>query len=96
MGTAVTWRAGCVAVALLSLAGCGGGGQADARAVVVCASGDLACQARAAGTAARSCVVMPAGWRIYMDDINDAQLRYELQRVGVWEVGNWIEGEGCE
>jgi hypothetical protein len=100
MGTAVTWRAVTAwAVVALSLAGCGGGdaGQADALGgVAVCASRDQACQTRAAATAARSCLVMPAGWVIYMGDLNDAQLRHELQRAGVWVVGNWIEGEDCE
>lgn len=99
MGTAVTWRVlGCMAVVLLSVVGCGGGqdDQAEALGVVVCTSRDLACQTQAAATAARSCLVMPTSWIVYMGDLNDAQLRHELQRAGVWEVGNWIEGEDCE
>lgn len=89
--------AGCMAGAVLSLSACGGEvGQADALGVAVCASRDQACQTQAAATAARSCLVMPVGWVIYMGDLNDAQLRHELQRAGLWEVGNWIEGEDCE
>jgi hypothetical protein len=98
MRTAVTWRAVAGWAVVLSLAGCGDSDvdQRDALHVAVCASDDLTCQMWAAATAVRSCQGMPAGPEIYMDDLNDAQLRHELHRSGAWDAGNWIEVEKCE
>lgn len=39
---------------------------------------------------------MPAGVAIYLGPISDALLRQELVRLGVWELGDWIEVEDCE
>lgn len=86
-----------LAGAALSLTACGGGedvGQ-DQAAVIVCRAGDHGCRQHAVALKSRACVVMPAGLMIYMDEINDALLRHELEIVGAWAVGDWIEGDDC-
>lgn len=83
------------AVAVLQTGGCGGGGQDPAPLVAVCRPADAACQREAAAANERACTVMPGGWRIYMGPISDALLGQELTRMGVWEVGDWIEGDDC-
>lgn len=76
------------------LGGCGGG-QDLPPLVTVCRASDAACQRAAAAAHDRACWVMPAGVLVYMGPISDALLRQELVRLGMWEVGDWIEGEDC-
>lgn len=38
---------------------------------------------------------MPAKEAVYLGPISDAVLRQELVRLGMWEVGDWIEGDDC-
>lgn len=78
------------------LGGCGGGQDLPQPLATVCRASDAACQRAAAAAHDRACWVMPAGVLVYMGSISDALLRQELVRLGMWEVGDWIEGEDCE
>ena len=89
--------AGCMTGAVLSLTACGGGGEVSQAepAVIVCRAGDHGCRQHAVALKSRACQVMPAGLVVYMNELNDALLRRELELVGAWAVGDWIEGDDC-
>lgn len=97
MGTVLMgFAAGVLAGAALSLTACGGGDVGHEEvAVIVCMAGDHGCRQHAVAQKSRACLVMPAGLAIYMNEISDALLRHELEVVGAWAVGDWIEGEDC-
>ena len=64
--------------------------------VAVCRPDDQACQAENAARRSRRCELMPAGWWVYLDDLDDEVLRAELQGLRAWPVGGWLRGNQCD
>lgn len=64
--------------------------------VAICRPDDQVCQVENAARRSRRCELMPGGWWVYLDDLDDEVLRAELQGLGAWPAGGWLRGVDCD